>query len=120
MTQSDLDSADTPPLVDTAILDGLRAALGPATDAIVEKAATVVEDRMARIAALAAEPVSEELARIAHEVGGVSGQVGLARLSQQALALEQLCRAGEDAAARKAAEDLAATARDSMAAVGQG
>jgi HPt (histidine-containing phosphotransfer) domain-containing protein len=115
----DETGAGTAPLVDQSILEGLRAALGPATDTIVERAASVVEERMGKIAALAAGPVSDELARVAHEVGGVSGQVGLARLAQEALALEQLCRSGQDDAAREAAAHLAETARASMAAVGQ-
>jgi HPt (histidine-containing phosphotransfer) domain-containing protein len=104
------------PILDKTMIDGLRAALGPATDAVVEKAKSVVEDRMARIAALATTAVSEELARTAHEVGGVSGQVGLSRLSQQALALERLCRAGDEAAARDLADKLKETARLSVAA----
>jgi HPt (histidine-containing phosphotransfer) domain-containing protein len=120
MSSPDSAASGATPLVDETILDGLRAALGPATDAVMRKAAEIVEDRMGRVAALAAGPVSDELARVAHEIGGVSGQVGLARLSKEALALERLCRAGEEAAAREAAAHLAETAQESMAAVAQG
>jgi HPt (histidine-containing phosphotransfer) domain-containing protein len=108
------DSEQTPaPLVDHAMLDGLRAALGPATDSLVAKAAGIVEERMERIMALAATP-EDDLARLAHEVGGVSAQIGMKRLANEALALERMVRAGEAEAARDAAGALATTARDSL------
>ena len=110
---TDERDAGAEPLLDEAMLGGLRAALGPATDALVKKAAEVVEDRMAKLVSLAAEP-SEELARLAHEVGGVSAQVGLKRLSVEALALERLCRAGQMEQARAAAGALGDTARVSV------
>jgi HPt (histidine-containing phosphotransfer) domain-containing protein len=106
-----------PPLVDDALLAGLREALGPATDGLIAKATEVVEDRLEKLRALAAEPISDGFARLAHEIGGVSGQVGLARLSREALALEHLARIGEAAKARALAEELPALARRSIAAV---
>jgi HPt (histidine-containing phosphotransfer) domain-containing protein len=120
MPVSKSDAGSDAPLIDRAIIDSLRAALGPATEQIIAKAKTVVEDRMGRIAALAEGPVSDELARTAHEIGGVSGQVGLARLSREALALERLCRDGDAPGAKAAAAALADTARRSVAAMEAG
>ncbi|TVQ55209.1 MAG: Hpt domain-containing protein [Rhodobacteraceae bacterium] len=116
-----MDCDDTPlaepPLVDDALLAGLREALGPATDGLIAKAADVVEDRLAKLKALATDPISDGFARLAHEIGGVSGQVGLARLSREALALEHLARIGEAAKARAVAESLDELARASLAAM---
>lgn len=106
------------PLIDRTMIEGLRAALGPATDALIAKASGVVEERMARIAALAVAP-GEDLARLAHEIGGVSAQVGLKRLSAEALSLERLAREGDAAAVRRAAPALIATARETMDALAE-
>jgi|OM-RGC.v1.027940885 Hpt domain. len=117
-SQIDPAGADGEPILDESLLGGLRAALGAATDGLVEKAAKVVKERMERIADLAADP-SDDLARLAHEVGGVSAQVGLKRLASEALALERMCRAGEVDAARAAAGALGETARVSVAALSE-
>lgn len=111
------------PLIDDAMLTGLRDALGAGTDALVAKAAEVVTERMDRIAALAADAhggeTTESLATLAHEVGGVSGQVGMAKLSAEALALERLCRGDGEADPRAAVESLSDTARRSLEAIGR-
>jgi HPt (histidine-containing phosphotransfer) domain-containing protein len=98
-------------LIDQELVAGLRAALGGGAETLMAKAAEMVRDRVARIAA--AEP-DEAMARLAHELGGVAGQVGLRRLSTEALDLERLCRAGEADAALGQAAAVEATARESL------
>lgn len=118
---------DTPardlPLIDDAMLTGLRAALGAGTDALIAKAVEVVTERMERLATLAAEAhggeTAESLATLAHEIGGVSSQVGMAKLSAEALALERLCRGDGEAEARAVVESLSDTARRSLEAIGR-
>lgn len=119
MSDDILRAARNAPLIDETALDGLRAALGPATEMLLEKTRATIEDRMARLAALAAAPTSDDVARLAHELGGMSAQVGLKRLSAEALALERCARAGEAAAAAALARALAETARESVEAVGR-
>jgi HPt (histidine-containing phosphotransfer) domain-containing protein len=106
------------PLIDQTMIDGLRAALGPSTEALLAKASGIVEERMARLAALAVEP-GDDLARLAHEIGGVSAQVGLKRLSAEALELERMAREGDAAAIRLAAPALIETARETMDALAE-
>ena len=107
------------PLLDTAMLDGLRAALGPATDTLVEKALDVLGDRLGKLDALAGTPLDEGFARLAHEIGGVAGQIGLSRLSKASLALEQLSRGGDADGASVALGGLQHIAADSRAALGK-
>ena len=105
------------PLVDSALIDGLRAALGPATDALVARARGILDDRMEKLDALATTPLDDQFARLAHEIAGVAGQIGLARLSQTALALEQHSRSGDAAATSAAHGGFKAVVRDTMAAL---
>lgn len=104
----DRDVFATVPLVDSAMIEGLREALGAGTDMLVERAAAVVEDRVAQLSALADRPLEDRVARLAHEIGGVAGQVGMARLSRAALALEQISRAGDATEAAQALDGVRA------------
>lgn len=105
------------PLVDAALLDGLRAALGPAIDTLVARAQGILDDRMEKLDALAPTPLEDGFARLAHEIGGVAGQIGLARLSQAALALEQHSRSGDAEAAGDALAGLRTIASESRMAM---
>jgi len=113
---------DLPPLVDDAVIEGLRGALGPATEGLIAKATELLRDRIARLPGRAVSQ-AEEGARIAHEIGGMAGQIGLARLARVALGIEQGLRSGDATrmdAARTAAEGLAALAEGSLAALCRG
>ncbi len=110
---------DLPPLVDAAVIEGLRGALGPATEGLIAKATELLRDRIGRLPGRAAAQ-ADEGARIAHEIGGMAGQIGLARLARVALGIEQGLRSGDAdraEAARAAAECLAALAESSLAAL---
>jgi HPt (histidine-containing phosphotransfer) domain-containing protein len=104
-------------LIDHDMIASLRSALGPAMDGLVARSLEIIEDRVARLDGMAADPLSDACMRLAHELGGVAGQIGLRRLSREALTLEQLCRAGDAAGARAVAGRIAPVARESVAAV---
>ena len=105
------------PLFDETMLGNLRAALGPATDMLVAKADGILADRITRLQALQATPLDDGVARLAHEIGGVAGQIGLARLSKASLALERLCRSGDSDGTAAAMGELAALTDASRAAI---
>ena len=105
------------PLLDTAMIEALRSALGPGTDALVERARGVIDDRLEKLEALGLTPLDDGFARLAHEIGGVAGQIGLTRLAQAALALERLSRGGDCDAASAALDALLETAEASRAAL---
>lgn len=106
------------PVFDPAALDGLRAAFGARITMLLERTRAVLAERVAQIAPLAAEGPSHALGRLAHEVGGMAGQVGLARLRAEALALEALCEAGgAPAAVAEAVERLVTLADASLEAL---
>lgn len=119
MVAADRDNASVAavPLVDSAMLDGLRAALGPATDTLVSRAQGILEDRLEKLDALAPTPLEDQFARLAHEIGGVAGQIGLARLAKAALALEQCSRSGDADAASTALIGLRDIASDTRLAL---
>jgi HPt (histidine-containing phosphotransfer) domain-containing protein len=106
VTDERAGSPETAPLVDGVLLDGLRAAMGPATDTLLARARGILDDRLHALDALAASPLEDQVARLAHEIAGVAGQIGLARLAQAALALEQYSRRGDAAAAADALAGL--------------
>ncbi len=117
MTGMHTPPADAP-LFDELALQGLRAAFGDKIAMLLGRTRAVIEDRAGQIAPLAAEGPSHALGRLAHEIGGMAGQVGLARLGAAALALEALCEAGGDAdAVRAAAARLALLAETSLEAL---
>jgi HPt (histidine-containing phosphotransfer) domain-containing protein len=119
MTQPQLDAVAGLPLYDGAILDGLRAALGPATDTLVEKATGILDDRMAKLHAMSETPLDDEFARLAHEIAGVAGQIGLTRLSKASLALERISRDGDADGAAGVLRDVEAIASESRDAMGR-
>lgn len=86
-------------LVDHAVVEGLRAVFGDATAALLSKTRAIILDRLAQMATAERSGEWERLGRLAHEVGGMAAQVGLARLSDAALALEAACQNDADAAA---------------------
>ena len=114
------DAAGDAALVDREMLDALRDALGGGVDMLVDKAGKVVEDRLRSLGEL--DPVGdpEACARIAHEIGGVSGQIGLKKLSQHALAFEHRLRGGETAGAREAIAAIGEIASRSLAEIRAG
>lgn len=106
------------PLFDESALTGLRAAFGDKIAMLLSRTRAVIEERVSQIAPLAAQGPSQALGRLAHEVGGMAGQVGLSRLGAAALALEALCEAGGDAdAVRDAAARLSLLSDASLAAL---
>jgi len=106
------------PVFDAAALDGLRAAFGARIGVLLDRTRAVISERVAQMAPLAGEGPSRALGRLAHEVGGMAGQVGLARLGAAALALEALCEAGgAPEAVRDAADALAALSALSLEAL---
>ena len=102
-------------LVDSEMLGALRSALGGGVDMLVEKAGKVVEERLASLAALDPQADPAACARLAHEIGGVSGQIGLRQLAQQALAFEHRLRGGEVDGAAASIAAIDETARRSLA-----
>lgn len=115
LVDAELEGLGDVPLVDEAMRQGLKAALGPAADMIVTKAGQVLDDRLARLHGLGPTPLDDEFRRLAHEIGGVAGQIGLARLSRTALALERISRAGDGSAATAALAELERTAQATLA-----
>lgn len=94
------------PLLDDAIVRQLTEVLGPAVGAIFSRGREQVVQLAEKIERVSGQGDSMNVADLAHELGGVAGQVGLARLSRTALALEQALRSGavpnpDDAAALK-------------------
>ncbi|MFN3613086.1 MAG: Hpt domain-containing protein [Rubrimonas sp.] len=106
--------ADDAGLLDHGVIDGLRAVFGERTGMLLSRTRQMVAERMEQIGRTDPCVEAEALARLAHEVGGMAGQVGMAALSLEALALERLCRQGEHDAARRAAQALAKTAAASL------
>lgn len=94
------------PLLDDTIVKQLTEVLGPAVGAIFSRGREQVVQLAERIEKNSDQGDSGNIADLAHELGGVAGQVGLARLAQAALTLERELRSGaaptsEDAAALK-------------------
>jgi hypothetical protein len=104
-------------LFDAAALDALREIFGDRTAMLLSRTRQMVVERMGMMAEVEGPDRGERLARIAHEVGGMAGQVGMTRLSREALAMERLCREGDAAAVDRAVDALDALARDSLAAL---
>jgi HPt (histidine-containing phosphotransfer) domain-containing protein len=111
---SDTVLAQEAELVDHEMLGALRAALGGGMDMLVEKAGSVLEDRLRSLGAMDAQGDPEACARLAHEIGGVSGQIGLKRLSQQALAFEHRLRGGDATGAPETIAAIRATGARSL------
>lgn len=82
------------PLIDESVIGQLQEVLGPAVAVILSRGREQVERLVGEISDLESRGELEVIAQRAHELGGVAGQVGLARLSQSALALERAVREG--------------------------
>lgn len=106
--------ADDSALLDHGVIDGLRTVFGERTGMLLSRTRQMVAERMEQIGRTDPVTESEPLARLAHEVGGMAGQVGMSALSAEALALERLCRQGEHDAARRMVATLGQTATASL------
>lgn len=107
-------TSDEAPLIDASVIDGLRAAFGERIAMLLSRTRAVIAERAGQIAARAQDGPTPEMARLAHEVGGMAGQVGLTRLSAAALSLEALCGDGDAAAIALAAGHVETLARLSL------
>ncbi|SEA80344.1 Hpt domain-containing protein [Rubrimonas cliftonensis] len=102
-------------LVDEAVVESLRAIFGDATGALMSKTRAIITERLGQMDGVTASGEVETLGRLAHEVGGMSAQVGLSRLSATALSLEALCgRSPTGDAVRRAYAEVASVARASL------
>jgi CheY-like chemotaxis protein/HPt (histidine-containing phosphotransfer) domain-containing protein len=87
-----------PPIFDPARLDELKEMTDKAKFAdMVGEFAQGLEARIARLNDLVARANWSEAAREAHDIGGISGTVGAARLSSLARELEAICKTGKQA-----------------------
>lgn len=93
-------------LLDTHYLDSLEAHLGQSITAdILADGMTELADKLRRADQLAAEEARAALARMAHEIAGCAGQLGLHALTLTARGLERtLLRNRRDACGGLAAE----------------
>lgn len=104
-------------LVDLAAAVALRRAVGAA--AFAELAADMLFETEERLARIEAELASGDLdagARVAHDLAGVSGAIGLAEVSAAARALERACASGAPGRALGAWRRLSAAGRPSLSA----
>lgn len=104
-------------LVDLAAAGALRRAVGATTFA--ELAADMLfetEERLARIETEIACGDLDAAARVAHDLAGVSGAVGLAEVSAAARILERACASGAPGRALMAWRRLSAVGRPSLSA----
>jgi HPt (histidine-containing phosphotransfer) domain-containing protein len=107
-------------LVDTTVLDGLRAVFGDAVGALLSKTRSIINERIAQAGPLAETGAAEPVARICHEIGGMAGQIGMAALSRAALALEVELKSGAVEDMPAAMAQLSRLAHDSVAALPAG
>jgi len=105
------------PLVDAAVLEGLRAVFGDAVSALLSKTRAIVLERLDQIGPLAEAGSAEPLARLCHEIGGMAGQVGMTALSRAALGLEIDLKAGAVRELPAAVASIDRLARASLAAL---
>lgn len=110
-------SPEPTPLIDATVLDGLRAAFGERIAMLLSRTRAVIVERVGQIAARADQGGSPEMARLAHEVGGMAGQVGMTRLGAAALALEALCGGADPRAVAQAVAEVERLAQQSLAAL---
>ena len=108
---------DADGLIDHDLIASLRAAIGPAIERVIAGAVGAIEERIPRLRDLARDPVCDDIARLAHEIGGMAGQVGMCRLSRAALDLEHCARNGDADGARGAVGRVIDLAPPSLRAV---
>lgn len=106
--------ADPSMLVDAETLAELRLLFGERSAMLIGKTRELLAERTKALAPAAAQGALEPLGRIAHEIAGMAGQIGLKPLAQSALALERTCHQGEQATAVAGATSLAALAAASL------
>lgn len=87
------ENAQTP-VLDMSVRNQLRDALGPVAEQIFSKSQEQILRLVGEISESARMGDTSVAAARAHELGGVAGQVGLARLSAMALAVERGLRNG--------------------------
>jgi HPt (histidine-containing phosphotransfer) domain-containing protein len=110
-------SAAASELIDETVLQGLRQIFGDRSATLLTRTRQMVAERVETLGRMAESGPDDKLARLAHEIGGMAGQVGMKRLSQDALALERLCRGGDAGEVRTATAALGKVAADSLAAL---
>ncbi|RJF87827.1 response regulator [Oleomonas cavernae] len=112
------ERADTglPPIVDTARLAALKAAIDPeAIRALLAGFGTTLQPSIERLRQAAANDDHATAAEVAHEIKGVAANLGLARLSALAQAIHGRAAAGQSS--REAALGLAETFRQTVSAL---
>jgi HPt (histidine-containing phosphotransfer) domain-containing protein len=110
-------SAAPSDLIDQTVLQGLREIFGPRSATLLARTRQMVAERVETLGRMAEAGPDDRLARLAHEIGGMAGQVGMKRLSRDALALERLCRTGDLVEIRTATAALGKLAAASLAAL---
>ncbi len=102
-----MPAAPSPGAIDRDCLGKLQS-LFPAPDIheFLNSYLTSIEERMGNIARHAAAGELGALAREAHTIVGVAGNVGATRVSELAAAIERACSAGDGAAATGLAQDV--------------
>ena len=89
------------PLLDTAFLDRLAAHLGrDVTRELMADGLIELSDRLHRLKVLADENDIAEIAKLAHDLAGMAGHLGLSRMSQLSVDVNRLARDGEVDSAR--------------------
>ena len=84
---------DAPPVLDTAYLERLQKHLGAdVTRELMADGMLELADRMDRLPGMAAERKAEDIARLAHDVAGAAGHLGLSRLSYHATEANRVLR----------------------------
>lgn len=111
------------PVLDQAVFNALEEVLAPdALTPIIVEAAEEIRDRLDAISRHLTsvegpdEGGARELARLAHDLSGLSGQVGLAAMASAARALEEALRSGDAAQAGAALIELRAPSLDALSA----
>lgn len=73
---------DVPPVLDTAYLERLQKHLGAdVTRELMADGMLELADRLNRLPGMAADRKTDDIARLAHDVAGAAGHLGLSRLS---------------------------------------
>ncbi len=122
------DHSATPPILDRTTFDSLAEVMAPdAVMTVVVEAAEDIGERLDRVAAMAARgedalesaPASAEAEAelLAHDLAGLSGQVGLAAMAAAARELERAIRTGEELHIAAAADALIGLREESLGAL---
>lgn len=104
-------------IVDAEALAELRLLFGPRAPELLARSRAIIAERAAGLPDAAAQPTPEALGRLAHEIAGMAGQLGLRALAAAAARTEALCAAGDRAGAVASASALVALSEVSLAAL---